>query len=60
MTTEKILIVEDEAITATDLKFKLEELGYEVIGIVDNGDDAIYTAVQQRPDLTLMDIGIKG
>ena len=28
MTTEKILIVEDETITATDLKFKLEELGY--------------------------------
>jgi cellulose synthase/poly-beta-1,6-N-acetylglucosamine synthase-like glycosyltransferase/DNA-binding response OmpR family regulator len=60
MNKEKILIVEDEALTATDLQFKLEDLGYEVIGTVDNGDDAIYTAVQKRPDLTLMDIGIKG
>ena len=60
MNLEKILIVEDEALSATDLKYKLEDLEYEVIGIVDNGDDAIYTAVHQRPDLVLMDIGLKG
>ncbi len=60
MNLEKILIVEDEALSATDLKYKLEDLGYEVISIVDNGDDAIYTAVHQRPDLVLMDIGLKG
>ena len=60
MNLEKILIVEDETLSATDLKYKLEDLGYEVISIVDNGDDAIYTAVHQRPDLVLMDIGLKG
>ncbi|WP_413829086.1 response regulator [Methanobrevibacter sp. UBA412] len=60
MNLEKILIVEEETLSATDLKYKLENLGYEVISIVDNGDDAIYTAVHQRPDLVLMDIGLKG
>ena len=58
--SKTILIVEDEAITALNLKLDLEDLGYEVIGIVDNGDDAIYNAVEFRPDLTIMDINIKG
>ena len=57
---KKILIVEDEAIIALNLKLDLEDLGYEVINIVDTGDDAIYEAVEHRPDLTIMDINIKG
>lgn len=35
-------------------------MGYEVINTVDNGDDAIYNAVEFRPDLTIMDINLKG
>lgn len=57
---KSILIVEDEAITALNLKLDLEDLGYNVIDIVDNGDDAIYHAVEYRPDLTIMDINLKG
>ncbi len=55
-----ILIVEDEAITALDLKFTLEELGYDVVDTVDNGQDAIDTAAELCPDLTIMDINLKG
>ena len=58
--SKSILIVEDEAITALNLKLDLEDLGYNVIDIVDNGDDAIYKAVEYRPDLTIMDINLKG
>ncbi len=58
--SKSILIVEDEAITALNLKLDLEDLGYEVIGIVDNGQDAIDKAVQYRPSLTIMDINLKG
>lgn len=43
---KSILIVEDESIIALNLKMDLEDLGYEVINIVDNGDDAIYNAVE--------------
>ncbi|WP_296795024.1 response regulator [uncultured Methanobrevibacter sp.] len=57
---ERILIVEDEAITALDLKYSLEELGYEVVGTVDTGQDAIDTANETVPDVVLMDIKLKG
>ena len=56
----KVLIVEDEAITALDLKVSLEELGYEIVDVVDNGQDAINVAVEKRPDVVLMDINLKG
>ena len=55
-----ILIVEDESITALDLKFTLEELGYNVIDITHNGQDAINIAAETSPDLTIMDINLKG
>lgn len=56
----RILIVEDEAITALDLKFKLEDMGYEVIDTVATGQDAIDVAAEHCPDLTIMDINLKG
>ena len=58
--SKSILIVEDESVIALNLKYDLEDLGYTVIDIVDNGDDAIYKAVEFRPDLTIMDINLKG
>ena len=60
MSNKKILIVEDELITATDMKFRLEDMGYEIIGIVSEGKKAIETALSQKPDLVLMDVGLKG
>lgn len=56
----KILIVEDEAIAAEYLKMILEKRGWEVVDIVDNGEDAIATIQQNNPQLVLMDIMIKG
>lgn len=51
-----ILIVEDERIIAMDIKLKLEDYGYRVLGIVSKGEDAIKLAAELRPDLVLMDI----
>lgn len=56
----KVLIVEDEAITALDLKLNLEALGYEVIAVVDDAQEAVNIAAEQCPDITLMDIKLKG
>lgn len=56
----KILIVEDERITAEDLRDILTDLGYTVLAAVSSGADAIARAEQDRPDLALMDIRIKG
>ncbi len=56
----KILIVEDESIIALDIKNILEKLDYTVCGITYTGEDAINETNRHRPDLVLMDIGLKG
>jgi signal transduction histidine kinase len=55
-----ILIVEDELLIAKNLSHKLEILGYQIVGIVSSGADAIQRAGEMEPDLILMDIVIKG
>ncbi len=56
----RILIVEDERITAEDLRETLTDLGYEVTASVSNGADAIAQAEKNAPDLALMDVRIQG
>jgi PAS domain S-box-containing protein len=56
----RILIVEDERITAEDLHDILTELGYMVTASVSSGAEAIAKAGETKPDLALMDIRIKG
>jgi CheY-like chemotaxis protein len=56
----KVLIVEDEAITAMAIKRNLEELGYSVPAIADTGEEAISLADKIKPNLILMDIVLKG
>ena len=60
MSTTKILIVEDERITAEDMKEALEDVGYEVSDMVSSGEEAIIKAKELRPDLVLMDIMLEG
>jgi diguanylate cyclase (GGDEF)-like protein len=52
----RVLIVEDEAITALDLSTELTGLGYEVCGVVDTAADAVRLTVETRPSLVLMDV----
>jgi PAS domain S-box-containing protein len=56
----KILIVEDEVITALDIKKSLEKLGFKVLSIEDTGKNAIAAIGDLKPDLVLMDIVLKG
>ena len=60
MNNTKILIVEDESIVAKDLKQRLENMGYFVLGIVSNGKDAISKSNEMQPNIILMDIILKG
>lgn len=52
----RVLIVEDEAITALDLSAELRGLGYAVCGVVDTEAEAIEAAVRERPAVVLMDV----
>lgn len=56
----KVLIVEDEPNYSDTLEMFVDELGYEVCGIADNGADAIDCFDAQTPDMVLMDINING
>ncbi len=60
MNKTRILIVEDEMIVALDLEDRLQAMGYEVLGAVQAGEEAVARATQLHPDLILMDIMLKG
>ncbi|PID59417.1 MAG: hypothetical protein CR986_05970 [Ignavibacteriae bacterium] len=60
MNKSKILIVEDEVIIAMEIADRLQSMGYDVLRIVANGKDAIACAINEKPDLILMDIMIQG
>ena len=60
MTNKKILIVEDELITAADIRFTLEDIGFEVVGTTATGQNAIDISKEKQPDLVLMDLHLKG
>ena len=55
-----VYIVEDESIVAKDIQNSLKKLGYNVLGISNNGTDAIKQIVDLEPNIVLMDIMIKG
>ena len=56
----KILVVEDERITAEDIKDGLIGLGYKVPAVVHSGEDAVKKCGELQPDLVLMDIMLEG
>lgn len=60
MDKTKILIVEDQAIVALNIKTRLRNLGYAVTSTAVSGEEAIREAELTNYDLVLMDIMLKG
>ena len=56
----KIMIVDDDVITVTELIEALRSSGYEIGGTAESGEEAIKMAKKTRPDLILMDIVMPG
>lgn len=56
----KILIVEDELVTAIDIKEKVESCGFIVVGVATKFDEAISFTKEHDPDLILMDVKLQG
>ena len=54
------MIVEDESIVAMELTSYLRDLDYTVVGRASNGVDGYALAQEERPDIILMDVQIKG
>jgi two-component system chemotaxis response regulator CheY len=52
----KIMIVDDSLIIRVNLKKLFQKNGYEVVAEATNGQDAYEKYLQEKPDLTTMDI----
>lgn len=56
----KILLVEDDMIIAADVSMQLQQLGYEVMDILSEGEEVLPLLEQGLPDIIIMDIHLKG
>ncbi|MFH1476438.1 MAG: response regulator [Verrucomicrobiota bacterium] len=56
----RILIVEDDAVTAAMFRDMLEHAGYVISGLATNGAQAVAMTTALRPDVVLMDIKMPG
>jgi CheY-like chemotaxis protein len=56
----KVLIAEDEIITAMAMKNDLEDMGYEVCSFATSGQKAIQIAENEHPNVILMDVKFGG
>lgn len=60
MAKVKILIIEDDALQAEQIREKLEKLGYEVTGTAYDLTSALGLFFSQQPDLVVVDIYLQG
>jgi len=56
----RILIVEDEPLTAFDTENLIGDQGYEVVATLDRFSDAIEILDKEQVDLVLCDVGLTG
>jgi len=56
----RALIVEDEIVIAMDLEAQMKKLGFEVCGVTSNAREALQIAMDEPPDIAIMDIYLNG
>jgi two-component system, response regulator PdtaR len=57
---KRILIVEDEPLTAFDTETMLADFGYEVVATLDNHDDALDRLEREEIHLVIADVRLHG
>jgi CheY-like chemotaxis protein len=60
LTGKRVIIVEDEGITQMQLRRVLTMAGLKVVGFALTGEEGVTVALQERPDIVLMDITMPG
>jgi len=58
--TERILIVEDDFLIASQMEAALADAGFEIAGVASTGKEALQLAKAQPPTLVVMDIRLPG
>ena len=59
MQNKRITIVEDDEITALNLKLSLKKQGYDVISVYDNAATAKNKMNTDNPDIVIIDISLQ-
>lgn len=60
MQSVRILIAEDDWIIAKEISLTLQDLGFDVIGTFDTGEEFLQKLPTLKPDLVLLDIDLAG
>lgn len=60
MLKPKVLIVEDEVLVSLDISKRLEKVGFEITNRAENGQDAILSFKDSKPDIVILDINLDG
>jgi CheY-like chemotaxis protein len=55
-----VLLAEDDAVTRLDLRRIVERAGYRVCGETGDGLEAVARALEQQPEVIVMDVGMPG
>lgn len=55
----KILVVEDQALTAENIKITLQDEGHTIVGIAKNYTEVVMAVMKHRPELIIMDIELE-
>lgn len=58
--SETVMIVEDEALIAIDLRDEFELAGYKVLDLTDRQDEALQVATAEKPLIALVNISLAG
>src|SRR6266545_6963574 len=56
MESLRVMVAEDEALTRTILRARLEKLGHQVVAEAETGAQAVELARTTKPDVAIMDI----
>lgn len=56
----RILVVEDDYLVGLELEYRLQEAGFNILGIVATAEEAVRLASSERPDLVVMDVRLAG
>jgi len=56
----RIFIVEDDPILSLYLGHELTEIGYDVVGSAESGEEALNRIPEVKPEFVFMDISLKG
>ena len=59
MNGKRVLIIEDDFLTAESLSHVIADYGFTVVGPVDTADRAVRLIGQELPDGALLDVGLR-